>query len=72
MEPIEKAKSLVKKFWMGNKNSQNSYRVAIENVKIISDEMIAEFTNCYSSEPDDLNALRLSFWMDVKQELENL
>ena len=67
MTPKEKATELIKKFWIKNKNGQDSYKIAINNALICVDEIlksfeIMEFENTYW----------INYWQEVKTEIEKL
>lgn len=73
MTPKEKANDIVKKYWMKNKNGQDSYGVAVQNSIICVEEIQKEvsdlkitmrFKGCVLSDAD--------YWREVKSELEKI
>ena len=67
MTPKEKAKELVKKYWMNNKNGQDSYLIAIENALICVDEILNNY-----KESNFENIFWINYWKEVKQEIKKL
>ena len=65
--PKEKADAIIKKFWMKNKNGQDSYGVAVENAKIAVEEILKVIPMYVGN----LNP-QWKFWDEVKTELNKL
>ena len=65
--PKEKADAIIKKFWMKNKNGQDSYGVAVENAKIAVEDIIKVIPMYVGN----LNPL-WKYWDDVRTELNKL
>jgi len=74
--PKEKADSIIKKFWMKNKNGQDSYGIAVENAKIAVEEIIEnqpfrDYGFKYDSIDSRINAIT-EYWQEVLIELNKL
>ena len=71
--PKEKAESLVKKFWMKNKNGQDSYVCAVDCAKIAVEEIIKYGGTLFVIEyPKNIYKNGMDFWREVKTELNKL
>lgn len=67
--PKEKAVSLVKKFWMKNKNGQDSYVCAVDCAKIAV-ELILNDVGAKDWENEE--GTNYNYWQEVLNELNKL
>ena len=72
--PKEKADAIIKKFWIKNKNGQDSYGVAVENAKIAVEEIIKLLPNINNIPPKyrESEDRYFQYWYGVKNELNKL
>ena len=74
--PKEKAKELVKEFWMKNKTGQDSYGIAINNAKIAVDEIMDDVIHLQDENQGVYGTNNLFdrhiYWQEVKAELNKV
>lgn len=71
--PKEKADNIVKKYWLKNKNGQDSYGTAINNAKIAVDEIVEAGNSIIAELIDGYHDLEFNiYWQEVKNELNKI